>query len=372
MRKRILLLSIYALPFTCTAQILINLQLPPSGLTVKNQLWNFSLINTGADNLSVQVEVVLRDVSKNQQVLTGTSKSFTISKGIKQVQYADVMPVTYNVNNSGYGIDASPDGFLPIGVFSICFSVIQTVNDATETVAEECETVEIEPLSPPMLVTPADSEHVEMTRPFFSWTPPVPFNLFNNLLYDFTLVEVQSTQTGAVAVQQNFPLLSQTGLTVTNFQYPLTSPELDTSKTYAWQVTAKNNSSAIGNSEVWTFRVNKFGIDSSINVPVGFYVKLNNTTEPAYAICEGVVRYEYLNELNDSTATLKLFDISMASMQEITPENSQPVLKYGQNFLKWDLTNVSGITTNHIYLLELTNSKNEKWNMKFEYHQPNQ
>lgn len=372
MRKLLILFLVNAFSGIAAGQVLINLQLPPSGLTVKNQLWNFSLISTNTDNINVKVEVTLTDVSNNQQVLTGTSKTFTLSKGIKQIQYADVLPVVYSVINSNYGIDTSPDGFLPVGVFSICFNVIQFVNDGSENVAEDCETIEIEPISPPMLVTPADSEHVEITRPFFSWTPPVPFNLFNNLLYDFVLVEVQPTQTGASAVQQNFPLLIQSDLSGTSLQYPLSSPELDTSKLYAWQITAKNNSSAIGKSDIWTFKVNKFAPDTTIYQQVGYYVKLNIENDAAYAICQGVVKYEYVNDINDSSAVLTLYDLSSASSTEITPDNNQPVLKYGDNFLTWDLTNASGIIDKHLYLLELKNSKYEKWHMKFEYHQPNQ
>ncbi|MCP2937171.1 hypothetical protein NK983_31220, partial [Salmonella enterica subsp. enterica serovar Typhimurium] len=83
---------------------------------------------------------------------------------------------------------------------------------------------------------PADSEHVELTRPFFTWIPPTPLNLFSNLNYSWTLVEVQPTQSAADAIQQNIPVLSQTGLLTTNFQYPPGMAELDTGKTYAWRV----------------------------------------------------------------------------------------------------------------------------------------
>jgi hypothetical protein len=352
------------------AQVLINLQLPPSGLTVKNQLWNFSLINTSTTAINVKVEIIFQDASNNQQVFTGTSKMISLDKGIKQVQYSDVLPVVYTVNNSSYGVDASPDGFLPIGVFSVCFNVIQYYSDYTSNIAQECETIEIEPISPPILVTPADSERVELTRPFFTWTPPIPFNLFSNLQYDWVLVEVQGTQTAAVALQQNFPILNQVGLNTSSFQYPLSAPELDTSKLYAWQVSAKNNGLPIAQSEAWTFRVMKFHPDTTVYQRLGFFFKLTKEMDPAYGICEGTVRYEYLNELNDTTVSIRLFDVSQASNKEVFPDNASPTLKYGQNFIKWDLSQFSAMIDKHIYLFSLTNSKGENWYMKFEYHQP--
>jgi len=372
MRQIFLLLILQALNLLSSGQVMINLQLPPSGLTVKSQLWNFSLINTGTSSINVKMQVIISDASTGQQVLTGTSKIIDLPKGIRQIQYADMTPVTYNINNSSYGVDANPDGFLPVGVFSICFTAIQSINDASDIVAEECETLEIEPISPPMLIMPADSEKVEITRPVFNWTPPIPFSLFSNLSYDWVLVEVQATQTGAIAIQQNFPLLTQSNLTSTSFQYPLGSPELDTSKLYAWQVTAKSNNNAVGKSEAWVFSINKFSRDSTSYAQQGYYVKLSKENNASYAICKGTVRYQYLNEINDSTATLLLYDLSNAANVAIGPSNNQPRLVFGENFLRWDLSSVSGIVNHHLYLLELRNSKKESWYMKFEYLQPQQ
>ncbi|WP_315814258.1 hypothetical protein [Paraflavitalea speifideaquila] len=82
------------------------------------------------------------------------------------------------------------------------------------------------------------------------------------MLYDWTLVEVQATQSPADAIQQNVPLLSRQNISFTNFQYPLSAPELDSSKLYAWRITARNNLAPIGNSEVWSFRVRQYAPDT--------------------------------------------------------------------------------------------------------------
>ncbi len=57
--------------------------------------------------------------------------------------------------------------FCQQSVFNVCYSVINGSNDANEKLAEECETVHIEPLSPPQLVLPADNEQVTLTRPVY-------------------------------------------------------------------------------------------------------------------------------------------------------------------------------------------------------------
>ncbi|MDF2188422.1 hypothetical protein [Paraflavitalea sp. CAU 1676] len=367
--KKIYLMSLWLLAFQLGySQVVLNLQLPPMGLTIKPQLWNLSLVNTSKVNMEVRIEMVMTNVTTNQRVLTGTSKSVLLMKGIKQFQLQDLMPITYNVGSGGYGMDPSPEGFLPTGVYTICYSVLAVQNEGVEKIAEECETIEIEPISPPQLMIPMDEEKVEITRPFFAWIPPSPIATLNSMLYDWVLVEVQPTQSAADAVQQNVPLLSRSNLSFTNFQYPLSSPELDTSKLYAWRITAKNNLTPVGNSEVWSFRVRLFGFDSTLIKTGGeYFTKLRREEDAAYIICSGVLHYEYLNELNDTQVSIKLFDISDAQRREIGLDSASRPVQFGQNFNLLDLRQLSGMKDKHMYLLEVMNAKREKWYLKFEY-----
>lgn len=370
MKKWLLFLLVLLSVSAGQAQVIFTPQLPPLGLTVKPQLWSFSLINAGNTAINVKVEMVLKDASNNQTVLSGVSRIFNLPMGIKQVQLAEVLPVTYTLGVPGYGVDISQDGFLPVGTFTICYTVIKVLNDAPEQVGEECITTQVEPLSPPQLILPVDSERVEVARPFFTWLPPSPFTLFNNLRYDWVLVELLPTQSASDAVQQNIPVLSQQGLTFTNFQYPLSMPELDTSKYYAWRVTAKNNSSPIANSEAWVFKVRKFGVDTTVHRSSGYYLTLKKEEDAAATACSGILRYEFLNELNATEVELRVYDISTPNRREIVLDSVGYAVKYGQNFLQLDLTEYSAIKDRHIYLLELINARKESWYLKFEYRKP--
>lgn len=347
------------------AQVILNLQLPPMGLTVKPQLWNMSLVNTGTVNVDVRVEVVLTDVSTGQRVLTGTSNVFLLPKGVKQVRVADVVPVTYSIGNPGYMVDPGQDGFLPVGVFTVCYSVIR-VGEVPEKLSEECETVEVEPVSPPQLVMPADNEELVVTRPAFTWLPPAPYNSPNSLLYDWLLVEVQPTQSAADAIQQNIPVLARGNVSFASFQYPLSMAELDTGKIYAWRITAKNNSSAIANSEVWTFRI-KRDPDSKTTTPTGYFARLHKEDNAAYVLCNGILRFEYTNEVNSSEAGIKIIDISSAARKQIVLDSSTYTVRMGQNFMQLDLRDTPGMISKHMYLLELHNTTQERWYLRFEY-----
>lgn len=356
--------------FHARSQVIVTLQLPPLGLTIKPQLWNLSLVNTSGATINVKIEVIMTDASNNQQVMTGISNTVVLPVGVRQLTVNDLQPIAYNVTGTNYNIDASPSGFLPVGNFHFCYIVTKVATDAPERMGEECETVEIEPLSPPQLLIPADSEHVELTRPFFTWIPPTPLNLFSNLNYSWTLVEVQPTQSAADAIQQNIPVLSQTGLLTTNFQYPPGMAGLDTGKAYAWRVTARNNTSVIANSEVWTFRVKKFNPATPAVGQTIYYTKLRREDDASYVIASGWLRFEYLNEINSNEVNVKIYDIGGAKRKEVTLDSSSLRIVYGQNFVDMDLREHSGIKDRQLYLLELVNAKGEKWYLKFEYRKP--
>ncbi|WP_276482784.1 hypothetical protein [Paraflavitalea pollutisoli] len=367
MRKYLLILLLLAAGCTGYAQVVINLQLPPLGLTIKPQLWNLSLVNSGKTTTYARVEVVMTDVATNQRVLTGTTNMVSVPAGVRQLQLRDLLPITYNPGTPGYVVDPSPEGFLPTGVFNICYSILQVNSDYVERIGEECETVEIEPISPPQLMTPLDEEQVDISRPLFAWVPPSPYSTLNGLLYDWILVEVQATQSPADAVQQNIPILSRQNIAYTNFQYPLSAPELDSTRLYAWRVTAKNNLLPIGNSEVWSFRLRRPIPDSAAIFKPGGFAKLNREENASYTVARGILRFEYLNDLNTASVQLKLFDISSSRRQQVQLDNSTGQVRLGQNLLQIDLRQQRGMVNKHVYLLEVTNAHGEKGYLKFEF-----
>lgn len=370
MKKYFLLLALAATLMEGKAQVVVNLQLPPTGLTVKSQLWNLSVVNTSNQTMQCQIELSMTSVTNNQTVLTATTRVLDFPKGLRQLHAGEVAPVIYNILASGYNVDGSPEGFLPVGTFQLCYSVVRVDLETSERVAEECETVVVEPISPPQLVSPGDSERVELTRPLFNWLPPSPVQLFNNLVYDFSLVEVQPLQTGAEAIQQNIPLEMGNNLNVSTHPYPASLPELDTSKLYAWQITARSGGSEVAKSEVWTFRVKKNMPDSLKPRPI-YYVRMKREADAVFATCYGTLYYEYLNEANDRQIPFKVYDLGDAARKELLLDSTLIDLHFGQQLGKLDFSQNNILKDKHIYLLELINSRKEHWYLKFQYRQSN-
>jgi len=362
-----LLLSMVA---TAEAQVILNPLLPQMGLTMKSQLWNLSVVNSTNQDIQGQVQVLMTNVSNNQKVLSGSTRYLLFPRGLKQLSANEVMPVTYNVLVPSAGVNAAPDGFLPVGVYDVCYTLMKMVGDHFERMAEQCETVEIQPLGPPQLAYPGNNDEVDRTRPLFTWIPPSPISAFSYLTYGYTLVQVQSTQSPADAVQKNIPLASAQNINPTNYPYPPALPELDTGKLYAWQIVAFSAGSSIARSDVWTFRVKKKDAPAALAPVKNFYTRFQQDADGSAAICRGTLFYEYNNAWNDEYVQLKLYDISTANRQEIPLDSAKVLMRYGQNLKQIEFLKMQSIIDKHTYLLELLNGKNERWYLKLEYRRP--
>lgn len=229
------------------------MQEPPSGMIQKQQLWNMTLINTGNTSINVTISLSLVDMIDNQPVLTAISKPVTIAKGIKQLKFMDVSPVDYNYYSPAFG--RFSEAFIPIGNYRACYTIYSVLNEAQTVLAEDCITIEVQPLSPPQLTMPADSASIQHPNPQFSWLPPAPISLFNDLNYDLLVTEVRADQTSYTAIQENLPVYNIHRLTTMMNNYPASAKRLDTGKLYAWRVIAKNGETFAAQSEVWTFSI---------------------------------------------------------------------------------------------------------------------
>jgi hypothetical protein len=367
MKKLFLMLFLLGAMQIARAQLVVNLQLPAIGLSLKSQLWTMTLINTTNTPMTLKVSLTYTDASNGQAVFSGAATNVAMPTGAKQLQYADFMPVQYNVLNNSYNVSNDPNGFLPAGRYNVCYEFFRIVNDGMEKIAEECEQVDVEPVGPPMLTSPFDQSETDALHPLFTWLPPTPPFLFSNLSYDFKLVEVYSSQSPGDAVQQNIPLYQQQNISNASLQYPPSQAALDTAKWYAWQVIARNNGSYVAKSETFTFKVKLYAQSPFVYVDDQAYTKLQQQGVMSYFLCNGILKFHYINEAADSAVHLSIFDISDGKQTRvILPSDSVAVIS-GQNLIDIDLRANATLKKNHIYQLELRNRRGELWIGKFRY-----
>ena len=238
---------------TIAAQAQYNIvPLAVSPIYLKSQLWAVSISNTGTP-IEARIQLDMQDLETRQSVLTAATAAFRVPKGVTMVPLNSLEPIVYSYN-SPVVVDRTPNGPLPIGRYQVCYQLLITSGETQGLIAEDCDEVAVEPLSPPLLTSPEDDSVVKVAQPNFTWVPPTPVTMFNDLTYDVIISEVNEGQSLTDAIQKNLPVQQAQGLTTPFLTYPLTGPQLDTGKTYAWQVIARNQQTFAAKSEVWSFR----------------------------------------------------------------------------------------------------------------------
>ena len=365
--KKIFVLGMIMSALQSNPQLLVNLQLPPNGIIQKSQLWNMTLTNAGTTTLSIHIEILFTDVVNSLQVMSAATQVITIAPGAMHLNNSLLQPIQYNVLSTAYTVDPSPNGLLPVGDFELCYSFMSHSIDGVEKSAEECQELIIEPLSPPQLVYPYDQAIIETKNPQLTWLPPMPVSLFTNLKYDLDLVEVFPNQSPADAIQQNLPLFHQQSVAATTLLYPVNAPPLELNKQYAWRIIAKSSEMQVGQSETWVFSVNEFAqVDNILSFDLPF-AKLKKDDGGGYAIFVNELRFDYLNDIADTSWNLAVYDLSSTEKKQVNLVMDSIAIKPGQNLVRYDITNITDLINKHIYLLEVINSRNEAWRLRFEY-----
>ncbi|HRP55598.1 hypothetical protein [Agriterribacter sp.] len=352
-------LAIFLTTEAAGGQVLMNPQLPAAGLLHKSQLWNILLISHYDYNLGAQLYITMTDVHSGQKVLTGMSGHFTISKGAKQTMQADLEPVQYNYNGLNIS-NNNTEGLLAAGKYMICYTLVVSSNKTGLPVSEACVPVEIDPLTPPLLITPADTSWVESRYPNFTWLPPSPAAMVPQLHYEILLVEMKEGQNAYDAVQKNTPVYMQKYLSAAFLLYPSSARSLERGKHYAWQVIARNGEAYVQKTEAWSFKVKP--TDTIVNLDTVAYPKLKKGYDAHSYICRNNIKFEYNNETGDSSVKVTIYEWQGEPGRET--ENRLIRMKPGQNFIEMEMS-TRKYKNRQQYLIEVINDRKETWNLKF-------
>ncbi len=353
MKKKLATFLCALLPFAIQAQITLSVVLPPAGMVQKDQLWNLALVNNYNSTMDVSIYFTLQDAVSGQSVLTAGTRSLSLGKGLKLIQLRDVQPVQYNYAAAGYS-----GSFLPLGAYLACYTIKRIHGEGAEAIATECVRLTISPLSPPLLNTPADRSVITDPYPPFTWLPPTPLDMFDNLQYDISVAEQLPGQSPAEAILYNTPQYISGRLRLPYGNYPSSYSKLGAGKTYAWQVTARNGASYAAVTEAWTFTV---AADSAKTAPVAAsYIQLKSSQEKAGIsyITGKDLNIKYYSFDPERTATIRI----LAMDQTMIREEKRP-LAYGDNFFSLRLDN--RFHKGKVYLINITDLRNNIYTATF-------
>jgi hypothetical protein len=338
MKRKLLFLSLFILPFFTKAQVTIQVQLPPAGIVQKDQLWNIILMNNKDEILDLHIRMSLQDAATGQVFMSATSGSVLLGKGVKILKQQDVQPAIFNYSNPDFSRN-----YLPIGAYIICYQVYTSQGENQVMLGDECTRLNIDPLSPPLLNSPADGSEINTPYPQFTWLPPSPMDMFSNLSYDLLVAEVLPGQSATEAIQYNTPVYSNNNLRSTNENYSSAYSALDTGKLYAWQIIAINGSSYAAKTEVWTFR--RTGTPAPINTNTGTYILLQDNVTGTYIVEGGTLRIKYFSYAKDYKTSIIFSDekdkVIKSFAQTIIPGDNHFDFDVSQHFQKGKIYRVA-------------------------------
>jgi hypothetical protein len=367
MTKKILsficcLLSVYLMK----AQVNILPQFTDN-VMLKNQLWQLALTNSSINTYDhCYLQLSLQDKTTGVVVYHGKTMVFNIAaQQTKTISPNTIGPIEYTIFNTNYGVDATQNGLLPVGQFDACFQLLNTIGESSSVIGDICQSIQIDPIAPPTLINPIHNDTLENVLPLFQWNAPISFS--NNLAfkYELKLVELYDNQSPENGIAENIPHTRINNITLPQYAYTSNNPTLQIDKKYAWQISAYLNNAFIANSEVWSF---EFKNDSSQNtstfIDYSTYAVMDRQMTQHSYVQSNPIKVLYNNFLADSTTNFVLHDLTDKSKNVVILANK--VLVYGSNAIQID--NVSlGCIPNHMYELELINSRQERWFVQFVY-----
>jgi hypothetical protein len=328
MMKKILFALLFIIPLSGMAQLNISVQLPPGGFVQKSQLWNLILANNREDVTDVNIKMSLQNALTGEVVLSANSGNIILGKGVKIITDRDAQPVIYNYN--------SPDltgAYLPMGSYVACYRAYFTGTKGEEPLGDECIRMNIDPLSPPLLNTPADKSEIETPYPQFTWMPPTPFDMFTSLSYEISVCEIKEGQKPVEAIQYNMPVYTRANLTQPTDNYSSSFEKLEEGKTYAWQIAAINGMSYSVKTDVWSFTVKKKANEVSRANPNYILLGLPEESKGIYNLSDDLLNIKYYSFEKEHESFIRI----MTADGSLVEEFKQKII-YGDNFLTHKLS----------------------------------
>jgi hypothetical protein len=328
-----------------TAQVTLQATVPAVGLLQKNQLWNVLVINSSATAYDCRLELIVRDRMTGQEILTATTAPFSAGPGARSLNINTLSPVQYNYLTAGG--DTRLEGLLAAGVYTACYT-LSALPGKTD-LAEECVQFDVEPLSPPMLIFPADSTQLETAPTQFSWIPPTPQGMFDRLHYEIIITEINEGQKAEEAIQQNLPYYSDGNVITNMLNYPGSSEGFTAGKWYAWQVIAKDDKSYAGKSETWVFRMVTKADEAT---PEGSFAEARSVYTGKKYYFTSAVNFSFINPY-----VARQLDYSIMHVATKTRIGRLPAvsMKQGLNTVSIDTKRIKGLKKNELYSLEIYN-----------------
>jgi len=320
------------------------------------------ILNNSSEDVRANITIRVRE-SAAGMVVTAVVNAVPLRRGRNTLDRNSFSRGRFSFGNNNYGSTASQSGKFPEGEYEYCFEVEITESKTTWTnpYFENCFVLQLSPLTPLLLINPADGDESCNTRPAFLWQPPFP--LPAGARCRLVLTELGEKQDLAEAINYNLPLINQGNITGNQLMYPGGVPSLVEGKKYVWQVTVYAGNAILKKSEIWEYVV---ACQQEKNESVSdSYRELKESPDGNFYIADKVLRFSFYNPYGAGVVAYSIVNVSNSeiSIKKLPELRMQP----GLNKYEIDLSENKLFKNGDEYLLKVFLPGNRELQLRFIY-----
>jgi hypothetical protein len=250
----ILILSLISFPVSAQDLdiVVVAITPPPPNQLSTTDLWRVDLINPGRAALDVYLTGTIL-TGRNGMAGEARSSAVQLTPGVNRFTGRELEPVRITYAAQRYRDAMIRTGGFPAGSYTLCVIAFEVQSD--RELGRDCIQHEVQPFSPPQLVSPVAGVEVSQPYPVFVWTPLAPAPAGGLVRYRIKIVQVLRSQTAEVAALSNRSWFELQNLMQTTLPYPANARPFEEG-TYAWFVEAAGlrTGEVLARSEVGMFR----------------------------------------------------------------------------------------------------------------------
>lgn len=286
---------------------------------------------------------------------------FQIRSGLTIPSPQVMTAATYSFQQSPAGQNLAQTHRFYNGEYEYCYELSLVKYEGVNDFFENCFDYTQQVITPLLLVDPYDKETTCNRRPNLTWQPVLPMPPM--MTYTLILSEEALGQTKAEAINFNKALLFQSGIAGNSLIYPPQAPDLDSNRTFAWQVWGVEDNTIVTKSEIWEFTVSCSG-DSTTTSKDSYRELVENVDASSY-LAKGMLHFSYYNSYGPYNMNYSIVDLS--KQNKVVRNLPTLVVIHGYNKYDIDLSELSNMNDGDQYLIKVKTTDGKTLQLKFMY-----
>jgi hypothetical protein len=346
--------------------IIVNLAMIDGVNLTPDNIFNYTVqpIGGGTNTITVLVKGSLH--YRNSPSSFSYSFRYTIHQGGNSLSADQVHP-QWQFSSSALQELFFTYKTLPEGTYEYCVTVtpVSSTGEVGITGFDECLYHRSDDVFLINLIDPENKAKLHEYNPMLSWVANYSFS--SQLTYRLRVAEIKQGQNATNAVMRNQPVFSESNLMQNSLVYPVYAKPLVKDQPYAWAIDAYYKGILLGGSEAWEFIILDDSVVSGLPANRSYIdIKREDGKEKLYAVGQLKIKY-VLEKLKNDELELTITD---NSNKQYSIKPSKLAATYGDNRYTLNLKDDASLKHLHQYNLIITSKTGEKYQLPFEYVNP--